>query len=110
MFTCNVQTQLVQRITRLAQHLHFLIPSIQSGGLRLEEEDLRGKLEEIEEEMRRARVECRVNELWALIGARGTGVKAGASARARCEWTVVERRVSSRLRKYWQSGRPSCSI
>jgi nuclear pore complex protein Nup54 len=69
----SMQTQLIQRITRLAQHLHLLIPSIQSSGLRLEEEALRGKLEETEEEMRRARVKGRVNELWALIGALGAG-------------------------------------
>jgi len=75
-----MQTQLVQRITRLAQHLlHLLIPLIQSSNLRREEEALRGKLVEIEEENRRMRVECRVNELWALIGALGAGVKASTS-------------------------------
>ena len=86
-----MQTQLIQRIMRLAQHLHLLIPSIRSSALRPEEEALRGKLEETEEEMRRARVKGRLNELWALIGALGAGVeKAGASAGAGGEWAVVD--------------------
>ena len=87
----SMQTQLIQRIMRLAQHLHLLIPSIRSSALRPEEEALRGKLEETEEEMRRARVKGRLNELWALIGALGAGVeKAGASAGAGGEWAVVD--------------------
>jgi len=86
----STQTQLVQHITRLAQHLHLLIPLIQSGNLRREEEPLRGKLEEIEEENRRTRVECQVNELWALIGALGAGAKASASAGARGGWAVLD--------------------
>jgi nuclear pore complex protein Nup54 len=78
-----MQTQLTQRIMRLVQHLHLLIPSIRSSALRPEEEALRGKLEEIEEEMRRARVKGRLNELWALIGALSAEVeKAGVSAGA----------------------------
>ena len=86
-----MQTQLIQRIMRLAQHLHLLIPSIRSSALRPEEEALRGKLEETEEEMRRARVKGRLNELWALIGALGAGVeKAGASTGAGGEWAVVD--------------------
>ena len=51
-----MQAQLIQRITRLAQYLHLLISSIQSSELGLEAEALRGKLEETEEEMRRAQV------------------------------------------------------
>ena len=87
----SMQTQLIQRIMRLAQHLHLLIPSIRSSALRPEEEALRGKLEGTEEEMRRARVKGRLNELWALIGALGAGVeKAGASSGAGGEWAVVD--------------------
>jgi nuclear pore complex protein Nup54 len=86
-----MQTQLTQRIMRLVQHLHLLIPSIRSSALRPEEEALRGKLEEIEEEMRRARVKGRLNELWALIGALSAGVeKAGVSGGAGGEWAVVD--------------------
>ena len=104
-----MQTQLTQRIMRLTQRLHLLIPSIQSSGLRLEEEALRAKLEETEEEMRRARMKGLLNELWALIGAPGAGVKAGTSAAGVGGrwWT---RRVSRRLRKYWPGCRPSCNI
>ncbi|KIM41314.1 hypothetical protein M413DRAFT_27686 [Hebeloma cylindrosporum] len=89
----SVQTQQIQRVMRLVQHLHLLIPSIRSSALRPEEEALRGKLEEIEEEMRRARVKGRLNELWALIGALGAGVeKAGSSngAGGGGEWAVVD--------------------
>ena len=87
----SMQTQLIQRVMRLAQHLHLLIPSIRSSALRPEEEALRGKLEESQEEMRRARVKGRLNELWALIGALGAGVeKAGASGGAGGEWAVVD--------------------
>jgi nuclear pore complex protein Nup54 len=89
-----MQTQLTQRIMRVVQHLHLLIPSVRSSALRPEEEVLRGKLEEIEEEMRRGRVKGRLNELWALIGAVGAGVeKAGGSSGgggAAGEWAVVD--------------------
>ena len=60
-----MQTQLVQHIMRTAQHLHLLIPSIRSSALRPEEGALRGKLEETEEEMRRARVKGRLLVLLA---------------------------------------------
>jgi nuclear pore complex protein Nup54 len=89
-----MQTQLTQRIMRVVQHLHLLIPSVRSSALRPEEEVLRGKLEEIEEEMRRGRVKGRLNELWALIGAVGAGVeKAGGGSGgggAAGEWAVVD--------------------
>ncbi|KAF9554978.1 hypothetical protein CPC08DRAFT_737499 [Agrocybe pediades] len=80
------QTQVVQRLMRFIQHLHLLIPSMRSSALRPEEEALRGKLEELEEEMRRGRVKGRLNELWAVIGAisasadRASGAGGGGGA------------------------------
>jgi len=92
-----MQTQQTQRIMRVVQHLHLLIPSVRSSALRPEEEALRGKLEEIEEEMRRGRVKGRLNELWALIGAIGAGVEkagggggGGGSGGTGGEWAVVD--------------------
>ena len=67
------QTQLAQRIMQLAQHLHMLIPSIRSSALRPEDEALRTKLEELEDEIRRGRIKERLNELWAFIGTIGAG-------------------------------------
>ena len=86
-----LQTQLTQRVMHLIQHLHLLIPSIRSSALRSEEEALRGKLEELEEELRRGRIKGRLNELWALIGAIGAGGKrnSGGSG-SEGEWAVVD--------------------
>jgi nuclear pore complex protein Nup54 len=72
--------------------LHLLIPAIRSSSIRPEEEQLRGKLEEIEEEVKRGRMKGKLNELWALIGAvnaareRGGGKSGGTSG----EWAVVD--------------------
>lgn len=92
-----VQTQLAQRVMRFVQHLHLLIPAVRSSALRPQEEKLRGMLEEIEEEMRRARVKSRLNELWALIGAVGASAERsnngggnGAGSGGPGEWAVVD--------------------
>lgn len=73
MKAATLQTQLAQKIMQLVQHLHMLIPSIRSSALRPEEEALRTKLEELEDEIRRGRIKERLNELWAFIGAIGAG-------------------------------------
>jgi nuclear pore complex protein Nup54 len=58
----------------------------------VEEEGLRGRLEEIEEELRRGRVKGKLNEMWALLGAvgafmeRGRGDGQGGPG----EWAVVD--------------------
>jgi nuclear pore complex protein Nup54 len=86
------QTQLTQRLLAFIQHLHLLIPAIRSSSIRPEEEQLRGKLEEIEEDLKRGRIKGKLNELWALIGAvnaareRGGGKNVGAGG----EWAVVD--------------------
>lgn len=86
------QTQLTQRLLAFIQHLHLLIPAIRSSSIRPEEEQLRGKLEEIEEDVKRGRIKGKLNELWALIGAvnaareRGGGKNAGKTG----EWAVVD--------------------
>ncbi|RDB17164.1 Nucleoporin nup44 [Hypsizygus marmoreus] len=87
------QTQLIQRLIAFVQHLHLLIPTIRSSAIRPEEEQLRGQLEEIEDEVRRGRIKGKLNELWALIGAvnaaaeRGGAAGGGGSAG---EWAVVD--------------------
>ncbi|KAG6848910.1 hypothetical protein H0H93_012906 [Arthromyces matolae] len=71
------QVQLTQRLLAFTQHLHLLIPAIRSSAIRPEEEQLRGRLEEIEEELRRGRLAGKLNELWALIGAVGATSEKG---------------------------------
>ena len=64
------------------QHLHLLIPSVRSSAIKPEEET-RGKLEEVEHELRKGRVKGRLSELWALLGAVNTSIERG-------EWAVVD--------------------
>ena len=79
------QTQIIHRLLKFVQYLHLLIPSVRSSAIRPEEEEMRGKLEEIEDKLRKGRVKGRLNELWALVGAfnasiereRGGGVGSG---------------------------------
>ncbi|KNZ79264.1 Nucleoporin nup44 [Termitomyces sp. J132] len=85
------QTQVAQRLLGFAQHLHLLIPAIRSSAIRPEEEQLRGRLEEIEEELRRGRLAGKMNELWALIGAVGASAEKGRSGDGSGgEWAVVD--------------------
>ncbi|KAH9474431.1 Nucleoporin nup44 [Psilocybe cubensis] len=88
----STQTQVIQRLMRFIQHLHLLIPTIRSSALRPEEEALRGKLEELEEEMRRGRVKGRLNELWALIGSVSASIeRSSASGTLPTDnWAVVD--------------------
>ena len=51
------------------QYLHLLIPSVKSSAVRPEEEEMKGKLEEIEDKLRKGRVKGKLNEFWALLGA-----------------------------------------
>ncbi|KAG6899597.1 hypothetical protein C0993_008829 [Termitomyces sp. T159_Od127] len=85
------QTQVAQRLLAFAQHLHLLIPAIRSSAIRPEEEQLRGKLEEIEDEVRRGRLLGKLNELWALIGAVGASAEKGRNGDGSGgEWAVVD--------------------
>ncbi|PPQ90218.1 hypothetical protein CVT25_001662 [Psilocybe cyanescens] len=88
----TAQTQVIQRLMRFIQHLHHLLPTIRSSALRPEEEVLRGKLEELEEEMRRGRVKGRLNELWALIGAVSASVERSTASGSGSggDWAVVD--------------------
>ena len=67
-----LQVQLNQRLVRLVQHLHLLIPSIRSSSIRPEEEALQSILESLEEEIRRpggvGRLKGKLSEFWAIIG------------------------------------------
>ncbi|THH32835.1 hypothetical protein EUX98_g1332 [Antrodiella citrinella] len=73
MRAATLQTQLTQRVMRVVQHLHLLIPALRSSSIRAEEETLRARLEEIAEEIKRpgglGRLKGKLNELWAFIGA-----------------------------------------
>ena len=87
----NAQTQLTQRLMRLVQHLHLLIPAVRSSSIRVEEEELRGKLEEMEEELKRSRVKGKLNEMWALLGAVGAFMERGRDGQGgQGEWAVVD--------------------
>ena len=87
----NAQTQLIQRLMRLVQHLHLLIPAVRSSSIRVEEEELRGKLEEMEEELKRSRVKGKLNEMWALLGAVGAFMERGRDGQGgQGEWAVVD--------------------
>ena len=88
----NAQTQLIQRLMRLVQHLHLLIPAVRSSSIRVEEEELRSKLEEMEEELKRSRVKGKLNEMWALLGAVGAFMERGRGdgQGGQGEWAVVD--------------------
>ena len=49
---------------------------------------MRGKLEEIEDELRKGRVKGRLNELWALLGAVNASIERGRGGVG--EWAVVD--------------------
>ncbi|KAF8909698.1 nucleoporin complex subunit 54-domain-containing protein [Gymnopilus junonius] len=67
----SVQTQVTQRLMRLIQHLHLLIPAVRSSALTPEEEALRGKLEELEEELKRTRRAGGAGGDWAVVDEEG---------------------------------------
>ncbi|KAG8216116.1 nucleoporin complex subunit 54-domain-containing protein [Butyriboletus roseoflavus] len=89
-------TQLSQRLLRLVQHLHLLIPAVRSSSIRPEEEALRVALEEMEEDLRRpggmSKMRSKLNELWALVGAINAAMERGkkAGGEGAVEWTVVD--------------------
>ena len=83
------QTEIVHRLLMFVQHLHLLIPSVRSSAIRPEEEENRGKLEEIEDELRKGRVKGRLNELWALLGAVHASIERGRGGGVG-EWAVVD--------------------
>ncbi|KAF8625065.1 hypothetical protein AX15_005547 [Amanita polypyramis BW_CC] len=84
------QTQIQQRLMRFIQHLHLLIPTLRSSSIRPEEEQLRGRLEEIEEEVKRSRLKPKLNELWALLGAINASRGGTKNANNTGEWAVVD--------------------
>lgn len=89
-----VQTQLQQRLVRLVQHLHLLIPSVRSSSIRPEEDALRSMLESLDEEIRRpggvGRLKGKLNELWAMIGAIETARERDQMKKDNVEWAVVD--------------------
>ncbi|KAJ7595012.1 nucleoporin complex subunit 54-domain-containing protein [Mycena floridula] len=96
----TAQTQLTLRLLALIQHLHLLIPSIRSSSIRPEEEELRKKLEELQEAIQGGggRMRGKLGELWAILGA----VKAkegskNASGRGNGGWKVVDEEGLSRI-------------
>ena len=65
---------------------------MRSSSIRVEEEELRGKLEEMEEELKRSRVKGKLNEMWALLGAVGAFMERGRGdgQGGQGEWAVVD--------------------
>lgn len=117
-----VQTQLQQRLVRLVQHLHLLIPYIRSSSIRPEEDVLRTELESLEEEIVRpggqSRLKGKLNELWAIIGSieasKELEQKNGDSS---VEWAVVDpegmqklTQVSSFNQRQWCSSQNDLKI
>lgn len=97
-----VQTQLQQRLVRLIQHLHLLIPSVRSSSIRPEEEALRSVLETLEEDIRRpggiGRLKGKLSELWAIIGAiEAAKERERKSGENGVEWAVVDPEGLQRL-------------
>jgi len=93
----STQTQLMARLLALIQHLHLLIPAIRSSSIRPEEEELRTRLEKMEEEIMGGggRSRGKLGELWAVVGAlraRGAGAPNGGA-----EWQVVDEEGLGRI-------------
>jgi len=65
---------------------------VRSSSIRVEEEGLRGRLEEMEEELKRGRVKGKLNEMWALLGAVGAFMERGRGdgQGGLGEWAVVD--------------------
>ena len=72
------------------QHLHLLIPALRSSSITPEEEELRGKLEGVEEEVKRSRLKAKLNELWALLGAIVASREGARAVSGNGEWAVVD--------------------
>ncbi|KAJ6625228.1 nucleoporin complex subunit 54-domain-containing protein [Mycena sp. CBHHK59/15] len=79
----SLQTQLTHRLLALAAHLHLLVPSLRSSGIRVEEEELRGWLEELREDIG-------LGELWALVGTLGAAREGAHGHAPGGEWKVVD--------------------
>lgn len=99
-----LQVQINQRLVRLAQHLHLLIPSVRSSAIRPEEEALRAALEALEEEIRRpggagvGRLKGKLSELWAALGSiEAARERERSSGEAGVEWAVVDSEGFQRL-------------
>ncbi|KAJ7859102.1 nucleoporin complex subunit 54-domain-containing protein [Mycena leptocephala] len=96
-----LQTQLTHRLLSLAAHLHLLVPALRSSGIRVEEEELRGWLEELREEIGvrgggGGRMRGKLGELWALVGALGAA-REGSQHAPGGEWKVVDEEGLSRI-------------
>jgi hypothetical protein len=96
-----LQTQLTHRLLSLAAHLHLLVPALRSSGIRVEEEELRGWLEELREEIGvrgggGGRMRGKLGELWALVGALGAAREGSQHAHGG-EWKVVDEEGLSRI-------------
>lgn len=96
----NNHILLLQRVVRLSQHLHLLIPLVRSSALRPEEEQLRARLETTEDELRRGNAsKGRMNEMWGVVGQLTAlktreGMETGGEGK---EWAVVDEEGLRRL-------------
>lgn len=85
----SAQIQLTLRLLSFIQHLHLLIPAVRSSSIRPEEEELRKKLEVIEQQLLGGggRLRGKLGELWAIVGA--VRARAGAQSPSN-DWKVVD--------------------
>lgn len=89
---------LAQRVIRLSQHLHLLIPQIRSSAIRPEEETMQAVLEEMEDELRRGGIgKGRMNELWGVIGQLHSVKKRESFQGENVEWGIVDGEGLARL-------------
>ncbi|KAJ7058450.1 nucleoporin complex subunit 54-domain-containing protein [Mycena amicta] len=94
--------QLYHRVLLLTAHLHLLIPAVRGGAVRIEEEEMRGGLEELRSEVgagsgsakgSAGRIRSKIAELWALVGALTAARDASSSSSSNSgqgEWKVVD--------------------
>ncbi|KAF7309969.1 C2H2-type domain-containing protein [Mycena indigotica] len=96
--------QLYHRVLLLAAHLHLLIPAVRGGAVRIEEEAMRGVLEEIRTDVgghghssngrttsnAAGRLRSKIAELWAVVGALAAARDAASSGQQNGEWKVVD--------------------
>lgn len=89
-----------------------MIPSARNGSNQVEEA-LRGRLEEMEEELRRGRVEGKLDETWALVGTVGALMERsrGGGQGGLGDWPVaVEEGLAQISGRSWQNNKQVCDI
>ncbi|KAF7290420.1 C2H2-type domain-containing protein [Mycena chlorophos] len=106
--------RLYQKLLGVVVHLHLLIPAVRGGAVRIEEENIRGMLEEIRADVgvgaaqgngnggsramaHAGRLRAKIAELWALVGALSAARDTSSNAQATGEWKVVDEEGLARI-------------